>query len=129
MTTPQKTTIKPTGIKRIVKAAGYSASGLGFAIKNETAFRQELLLSLLLLPALPFLPVPVYLKWLLFSAHFLVMITEILNSSIESVVDLTSPQHHQLAGRAKDLGSAAVMLALILAGSLWLYTIFLIFYQ
>ncbi len=125
MTTPKNTTDKPTGIKRIVKATGYSASGLSFAIKHETAFRQEFLLSLFMLPVLLFLPIPIYLKWLLFSAHFVVMITEIINSSIESVVDLVSPEHHQLAGRAKDLGSAAVLLALTLTGTLWLYALYL----
>ncbi len=118
---------KIKGIKRIIKAASYSAAGLKSAVKNEPAFREELIISALTLPLLPFLSAPCYLKWLIFFAHLLIMITELLNSAIEAVVDLASPEYNRLAGRAKDLGSAAVFLGLVLAGILWAYALLLVF--
>ena len=107
------------GLTRIIKAAGYSAKGFRAAWKYESAFRQEVVLTATLIP-LAFLlgrnPVEV---GLLIASLLLVVIVELLNSGIEAVVDRIGDEPHQLSGRAKDLGSAAVFLALILTLVLW----------
>lgn len=108
-----------TGIARIFAAFSYSADGLGAAFRHESAFRQELVLFVLLLPLLYFLPVSLFFKCLLFSVNTMVLIVELLNSGIESVVDLVSPDYNIYAKRAKDMGSAAVLLSLLLAAGLW----------
>ena len=107
------------GFTRIIKAAGYSAKGFRAAWKYESAFRQEVVLTATLIP-LAFLlgrnPVEV---GLLIASLLLVVIVELLNSGIEAVVDRIGDEPHQLSGRAKDLGSAAVFVALILTLVLW----------
>ena len=107
------------GVTRIIKAAGYSAKGFCAAWKYESAFRQEVVLTATLIP-LAFLlgrnPVEV---GLLIASLLLVVIVELLNSGIEAVVDRVGDEPHQLSGRAKDLGSAAVFVALILTLVLW----------
>ncbi len=108
-----------TGFARIFAAFYYSADGLAGAFKNEAAFRQELLLYIVLLPIIYFLPVTFLFKCLLFSINTLVLIVELLNSAVESVVDLVSPDYNILAKQAKDMGSAAVLLSLLLAAILW----------
>ena len=108
-----------TGIARVFAAFSYSADGLGAAFRHEAAFRQELALYILLLPLLYLLPVSLPFKCLLFSANTLVLIVELLNSAVESVVDLVSPDYNIYAKRAKDMGSAAVLLSLIIAAGLW----------
>lgn len=109
-----------TGLSRIIAAWGYSWAGLAFAVRRETPFRQELLLFLLLLGVLPFLPLPGLHKLLLLALNTLVLIVELLNSALEKVVNLASPDYHQLAKHAKDMGSAAVLLSLLLALVGWL---------
>lgn len=113
------------GLARIIAAFFYSVDGLRSSLLYETAFRQEVILFILLLPAFYFLSIPAWLKLLLFSVNCLVLIIELLNSAIESVVDLVSPDYHILAKRAKDMGSGAVLLSLLLACGLWLYGLFL----
>ena len=108
-----------TGLARILAAAGYSAAGFRTAWRHEAAFRQELLLAAILLGLLCLLPLPLGYKALLFAATILPVIIELLNSALEAVVDLVSPDFHLLAKRAKDLGSAAVLLSLLLALGLW----------
>lgn len=116
------------GLARIFAALFYSFDGLRSSLKYEEAFRQEVILFILLLPAFYFIPVSPQFKVLLFAGNCLVLIVELLNSAIESVVDLVSPDYHILAKRAKDMGSAAVLLSLILAGALWLAAISSAFY-
>lgn len=108
-----------TGLARIIAAGGYSWEGLSFALRREAAFRQECALYLLLLAALPFLPLPGLYKLLLLALNSLVLLVELLNSAIEKIVDLASPGYHPLAKQAKDLGSAAVLLSLLLALTGW----------
>ncbi len=108
-----------TGIARILAAFSYSADGLAAAFRHESAFRQELVIYILLLPLLYLLPVSLFFKCLLFSANTLVLVVELLNSAIESVVDLVSPDYNLYAKRAKDMGSAAVLLSLLLVAALW----------
>ncbi|MCF6282525.1 MAG: diacylglycerol kinase [Candidatus Polarisedimenticolaceae bacterium] len=113
-----------TGIGRIVDAAGYSIAGLRATFQHEAAFRQECLLTLVLLP-LVFVLGQNPVEWaLLIGPLFMVLIVEVINSAIEAIVDLVSPEHHPLAGRAKDMGSAAVMLTLILLFLVWAFFIF-----
>jgi diacylglycerol kinase (ATP) len=122
--TPPTTTPNPhkgrTGLARVVRAAGYSASGLHTAVRHESAFRQEAVLAAVLLP----LSFWVGRSWvevaLLAGSVLLVMIVELLNSAIEATVDRVSMDLHELSKRAKDYGSAAVMLALLFAGGVWL---------
>lgn len=109
-------------IKRIWKALLYSKDGLIAAFTGEAAFRQELLLFLAALPVLYFLPISLLHKLTLLSVNSFVLIVEILNSSIEAVIDLVSPEYNALAKKAKDMGSAAVFLSLALAATLWLAT-------
>lgn len=112
------------GLARIFAALFYSLDGLQSSLRYEEAFRQEVILFLLLLPALYFIPVSPQFKAMLFAGNCLVLIVELLNSAVESVVDLVSPDYHILAKRAKDMGSAAVLLSIILAGLLWLAAIY-----
>ena len=115
-----------TGIARIWAAFFYSLNGLRFAISNEAAFRQETCILVVLLVVLGFLPLSLFWKGLLFFATTFVLVVELLNSAIESVVDIASPEYHELAKRAKDLGSAAVLVSIVLAIVLWGVAIFII---
>lgn len=108
-----------TGLSRILDASKYSWLGYKACFKNESAFRQELFLGALLVPvAIIFAQTHVELA-LLLGSLFLVLIVEILNSGIEAVVDRISDEQHELSGRAKDLGAAAVMTALINVIVIW----------
>jgi len=108
------TEMKPgkTGLARIIDAAGYSWQGFTAAWKNEAAFREELMLCIILVPAAFWLGQSGTDIALMIGSLFIVLITEILNSAIEAVVDRFGSEHHELSGRAKDMGSAAVFLAL-----------------
>jgi diacylglycerol kinase (ATP) len=101
-----------TGVDRIVRAAGHSWSGLRLAYAGESAFRQEFWLAALTLPAAFWLGRDWVQVALLAGSVLLVLIVELLNSGIEAVVDRVSYEWHELSKRAKDLGSAAVMLSL-----------------
>jgi diacylglycerol kinase (ATP) len=107
------------GWRRIVAAAGYSWAGLRAAVRHESAFRQELALGIPLL-ALAWWLAPGRWEALALSASIvLVWIVELLNSAVEALADMISVERHPLIGRAKDLGSAAVMCSLLLAASTW----------
>lgn len=113
-----------TGISRIIHAAGYSYQGLKACYRHEAAFRQELLLCALLAP-LSFLATPYLVESaLLISTLIIVLITELLNSAVEAVVDRIGHEYHDLSGRAKDIGSAAVFLSLLLVAVVWSLVIF-----
>ncbi len=106
-------------LSRIIRAGGYSLRGLRHALTQERAFQQELALSILLIP-LAFVLTPVGLeRALLISAVFLALIVEILNTGLEVLVNRISTDQHPLSGLAKDLGSAAVFLALLNAAVVW----------
>ncbi len=114
------------GLVRIWFAFLYSLNGLRFALTKETAFQQEACIYLILLVILFFLPLSILFKCVLFFANTLVLIVEILNSAIESIVDMTSPDYHDYAKHAKDLGSAAVLMSITLAIVLWLCAVYLV---
>ena len=108
-----------TGFKRIVNATYYSLAGLNAAWRNEAAFRQECLLALVLTPAGFWLGRNAVERSLLVGTCWLVLIVELLNSAIEAVVDRVGSEPHELSGRAKDLGSAAVFVSLMLTLVVW----------
>ncbi|HSC75845.1 MAG TPA: diacylglycerol kinase [Pseudomonadales bacterium] len=107
------------GFARVVAAAGYSWSGFQQAWQYEAAFREEILLLLLLAPAAFWLGQTAIETAVLLASCLVVLITELLNSAIEAVVDLASPDIHPLAARAKDIGSAAVFVALMQVLVVW----------
>lgn len=108
-----------SGLTRIINAGGYSMKGLKAALKHESAFRQEVALFIVLLPLALWLGAGWLHYLLLIGSMLVVLITELLNSAIESVVDRIGDEHHELAGRAKDMGSAAVFIALINVVFVW----------
>ncbi|MDG9668617.1 diacylglycerol kinase [Hahella sp. CR1] len=109
-----------TGIKRIILATGYSINGLRAAWRNESAIRQEMVAALILVPLALFLSVTMVEKILMIGSVLLVLIVELINSAIEAVVDRIGAERHELSGRAKDMGSAAVLVALSLAMFTWI---------
>lgn len=108
-----------TGVRRLINAAGFSWQGLCAAFRHEAAFRQEVVASLVILPLAWWLGETGIERALLIGVWLLVLIVELLNSGIEAVVDRISDERHELAGRAKDIGSAAVLIALINAAVVW----------
>jgi diacylglycerol kinase (ATP) len=112
------------GLSRVFGASKYSYQGLRAHWKHEAAFRQEMCLFLISLPFAIWLGDSGLEQAVLIFSVGMVLIVETLNSSVEAIVDRISHEHHELSGRAKDLGSAAVMLALILAGIVWLVILF-----
>ncbi|MEP6886382.1 MAG: diacylglycerol kinase [Gammaproteobacteria bacterium] len=111
---------KPNGITRLLRAFGYSFQGFRYAWAEEAAFRQEVTLSLLVIPVGLYLGRSGVERALLVSPMLLILLVEILNSAIEAVVDRSGSESHPLAGMAKDMGSAAVMLSFALLGTVWL---------
>lgn len=117
MTNPHK---GRTGVDRVVHATGYSYSGLRTAWQTESAFRQETALAAVLLPAAWWLGGNWVEVALLATVVLLVLIVELLNSAIEAAIDRMSLELHPLAKKAKDIGSAAVFLALTLCAGVWI---------
>lgn len=108
-----------TGWRRVWNACGYSMAGLQAAYLCEDAFRQEVWLALLLVPTALLLPVPWIGRGLLVASVMLVLVVELLNSAIEAVVDRVGLEDHRLAKRAKDIGSAAVLVSLLTVAVVW----------
>jgi len=113
-----------TGLRRIWNALFYSFDGLKAAYRHEDAFRQEVWLALVLIPLAFFLPVSGIGKALMMASVLMVLIVELLNSAVEATVDRVSLEHHRLAKRAKDIGSAAVLFSLINVAVVWLLVLF-----
>ncbi len=107
------------GLQRIRNTIGYSLDGLRAAYQHEVAFRQEVWLSIVLIPLALWLPASHIGKALMIGSVLLVLIVELLNSAIEAIVDRVSLERHELAKRAKDAGSAAVMVSLINVVVVW----------
>lgn len=108
------------GLKRVINAVLFSIAGFKSTWKYEEAFRQEVVVATLLVPVALWFSESHVEKVLLIGSMILVLIVEILNSAIEAVVDRSGDEYHELAGRAKDMGSAAVMLTILLAIAVWL---------
>lgn len=116
-TSPFKST---GGWRRVVHALRYSLQGLRAALRDEAAFRQELLVGLPLLLAAPWVGRHLAEAWLLAGSVVLVWVAELLNSALEALADEISLERRSRLGRAKDLGSAAVLMTLVLASGLWI---------
>ncbi|WP_058912423.1 diacylglycerol kinase [Entomohabitans teleogrylli] len=114
-----------SGLTRIIKAAGYSWKGIRAAWVNEAAFRQEGVAAVLAIIIACWLDVDAITRVLLIGSVVLVMIVEILNSALEAIVDRIGTDYHELSGRAKDMGSAAVLMAIILAVFTWVTLLWL----
>lgn len=108
------------GLKRVIAAFGYSWKGLRSTFRHEEAFRQELLLLAILVPAAFWLTDVGVERALLIGSLFLILIVELLNSGIEAAIDRFGGEIHKLSARAKDMGSAAVLLSFLNAGAIWL---------
>jgi diacylglycerol kinase (ATP) len=111
---------KPRGLTRLMLAFGNSLRGFVGAFREEAAFRQELALALVVVPAGLWFGRSGVERALLVGPMLLVLIVELLNSAVEAAIDRIGPEHHELSGLAKDIGSAAVFLAFILLGAVWL---------
>lgn len=107
------------GLKRIIKAAGFSWQGIKAAFEHEAAFRQEVALAVVLVPLAVWLSQTATQMALMISSIFIVMLVEIINSAIEAAIDRHGEEQHVLSGRAKDMGSAAVMFAFIYLLMIW----------
>lgn len=113
-----------TGLKRLINAFGYSLEGFKAAYRHEDAFRQEVHLAIILVPLAMYLDVLAIEKAVMIFSVLFVLIVELLNSAVEAAVDHTSTERHTLAKRAKDIGSAAVFLALAIVVIVWCLILF-----
>ncbi|MCA3131394.1 MAG: diacylglycerol kinase [Betaproteobacteria bacterium] len=113
-----------TGLRRILNALAYSLDGLRAAYRHEDAFRQEVLLAALLLPVAFLVPASGAGRALLVASVLLVLVVELLNSAVEAAVDRISLEDHRLAKRAKDIGSAAVLISLLNVVLVWALVLF-----
>ncbi|MBF9001925.1 diacylglycerol kinase [Vibrio sp. NFV-1] len=118
-------TKNPQGLKRLIKASRYSVQGLKAAFKNEAAFREEVLLACILIPIACWLDVTHVERILMISSLLMVMVVELLNSAVEAVVDRIGSEYHELAGRAKDMGSAAVLIMMVITAFVWVGILFI----
>ncbi len=109
----------PRGLERLIKATTYSWAGLSAAWRSEEAFRQEAILAMLMIPAAFWLGTTALERIALIGSVVFVIIVELLNTAVEYTVDRIGTEHHHLSGRAKDMGSAAVLLSLIFAATTW----------
>lgn len=109
------------GLQRLINATHYSMKGFAAAYRHEAAFREEVLLAAILIPAALLLRLPAVESVLLIGSVLLLMLVEILNSGLEAVVDRIGPEFHPLSGRAKDLGSAAVFIAIVILCTTWAF--------
>jgi diacylglycerol kinase (ATP) len=108
-----------TGLRRIFRAMRFSAQGFAHAWKYETAFRQEVTLTIVLVPVAIWLGQNGVERLMLIASCLLVLIVELLNSAIEATIDRIGDEHHELSGRAKDLASAAVFVSLVFVAAVW----------
>lgn len=117
-----------SGLKRVFDAFGYSMEGFKAAWRHEFAFRQEIMVAVIAAVVALALPVSAFQKLMMIVVLLLVLLVELLNSAIEAVVDRISLDYHPLSKRAKDLGSAAVAMSLVIAGLTWAVILFTRFY-
>jgi len=124
-TIPEESPFKgKTGATRLLNALGYSLQGMISAFRHEEAFRQEVLLAVVLIPAAFFISVGGTARAMMVASVLLVLVVELLNSAVEAAVDRISLENHRLAKRAKDIGSAAVFLSLVNVAVVWLLVLF-----
>ena len=109
----------PNALERLVNAAWYSLAGLRAALRHEQAFRQEVAVLVVVIPVGLWVGRSGVERALLIGCWILVMVVELINMAIEAMVDRIGLERHELAGRAKDLGSASVFCAIVLATTVW----------
>ncbi len=117
-----------SGLGRILPAMGYAIAGIKAAWRHEHAFRQEMVMVIILTITALALPISAFQKMFLIALLVFVLIVELINSAIEAVVDRVSLERHPLAKNAKDMGSAAVMLSIFMCGACWIVVLFNRFY-
>ena len=117
-----------TGLRHIWNATRYSMDGLHAAFRHEHAFRLEVMLAVVLIPSALLLPAPGYGKALMVASVLLVLVVELLNTGIEAAIDRIGLERHPLSKRAKDMGSAAVFLSLVIAGGIWAAALWRLFF-
>jgi diacylglycerol kinase (ATP) len=110
-------------LRKLFKTFGYACSGLKSVFQSEVAFRQELLLCIIIIPAAIYLGKTPVEKVLLIGSWLLVLLVEVINSAIETIIDRIGLEAHFLSKKAKDIGSAAVLMAIIIAGVVWCFII------
>jgi len=110
---------KNTGLKRLILAGVYASAGIRAAARHEAAFRQEAIVACVLVPLAFWVPVGALERVALVGVVVLVLVAELVNSAIEAVVDRIGPEFHELSGRAKDMGSGAVLVCLLFAAYVW----------
>ena len=117
-----------TGIRRILRATVYSMQGFGHAFRNEAAFRQEIALTVVLTPSAFWLGRSPLEIAMLIGVCLIMLIVELLNTAVEAAIDRHGDEQHELSGAAKDLGSAAVFVSLVLVAVVWLAVVYDRFY-
>jgi diacylglycerol kinase (ATP) len=117
-----------TGIRRILRATVYSMQGFGHAFRNEAAFRQEIALTVVLTPSAFWLGRSPLEIAMLIGVCLIILIVELLNTAVEAAIDRHGDEQHELSGAAKDLGSAAVFVSLVLVAVVWLAVVYDRFY-
>ena len=117
-----------TGIRRILRATVYSMQGFGHAFRNEAAFRQEIALTVALTPSAFWLGRSPLEIAMLIGVCLIMLIVELLNTAVEAAIDRHGDEQHELSGAAKDLGSAAVFVSLVLVAVVWLVVVYDRFY-
>tara|TARA_R110000868_G_scaffold120478_1_gene319946 strand:- start:4469 stop:4828 length:360 start_codon:yes stop_codon:yes gene_type:complete len=115
---------QPSSLKRLTNAANYSRQGFIQAYHGEAAFREEVYVALVLIPLACLLDVSSVERILLIGSVLLLLIVELLNSAVEAAIDRIGSEHHELSGKAKDMGSAAVLLAVTIVALTWGITLF-----
>ncbi len=115
---------KYTGISRIIHAFKYSFDGISSAFKSEAAFRQDILLCITAIIVQSFFDIPTTSRIIMIASLLLIIIAELVNTAIETIVDRISPQKHELSKKAKDIGSAIVMLTIFGVAALWISLIY-----
>lgn len=120
MDQPTPNPYKGSGIRRFLLAFTYTYAGLCDSLKNEASFRQEFVLAVVMTPGLFFLDVSLTLRAVVFFSMMMVLVLELINSAIEACIDRVSFERHPLSKKAKDIGSAAVFIALVNSGAMWL---------
>jgi len=127
MSTNKNTPEKKTGLIRIFYATRYSLEGMKAAFATEPAFRQEILITCISIPLALVMPISFVFKAFLIGSTMVILITELLNTAIESIGNTVTQEFHPLVKRAKDMGSAAVMLSVINLSVAWLFALLQVF--
>lgn len=115
--------VKDTGIKRIIKALGYSCDGFKATFESEQSFRQDLVFFAVSVCLALVLDFSIFMKALIFFASFLILFAELINTAIETIIDRISPEYHDLSKKAKDIGSSMILVAFVNVFFIWMFAL------